>query len=361
VKGRLIFEVQRAKEAYSLIKAGVIDGLSIGYIAIQKEMKDGVRHIKEARLFEGSIVTFPMNMDARISAVKSMGDGVSDFGEQLDAQQTACSGYRILNILQECLSQVWYNAGYDPDGDLAQDMPSYLAYAESVFDEAKEQYLAALAKYGNMSADCEDPDMAKSLRLKAKAEFLGARIEHKGAAITKRVAGEDLPASAFLIVGDPKTTSTWKLPVHFSTPEKSKAHIRNALARIDQVIGVPAPDLAKAKAKLLALAKENGIDADTGKSIEIVPEAKAGKKISAETAEMLRTAHGHMKSAGDILGALYSDDDSGTPDDSDDDAAADPDTDEPDDIESDDKSHSTGLSDVLEQFSRLVKTTAAAA
>jgi uncharacterized protein len=77
---------------------------------------------------------------------------------------------------------------------------------------------------------------------------------------TKRVDGEDLTADCFLIVGDPEDTSTWKLPWKFSTEEKTKSHLRNALARFDQLEGVSDEDKAKAKKKLLRLCKQYGID-----------------------------------------------------------------------------------------------------
>ena len=77
---------------------------------------------------------------------------------------------------------------------------------------------------------------------------------------TKRVDGEDLTADCFLIVGDPDDTSTWKLPWKFSTDEKTKSHLRNALARFDQLEGVSAEDKKKAKSKLLKLCKQYGID-----------------------------------------------------------------------------------------------------
>jgi hypothetical protein len=79
---------------------------------------------------------------------------------------------------------------------------------------------------------------------------------------TKRVAGEDLPASAFAYVGDPERTATWKLPIKFSTEEKTKTHIRNALARFNQTEGIPESERAKVKAKIMAAAKRYGIDAD---------------------------------------------------------------------------------------------------
>lgn len=76
---------------------------------------------------------------------------------------------------------------------------------------------------------------------------------------TKRVDGEDLPASAFLYVGDPNDTSTWKLPWKFSTDEKTKSHLRNALARFNQTQGIPAGEKKKVYAKLVRLAKKYGI------------------------------------------------------------------------------------------------------
>jgi hypothetical protein len=83
-------------------------------------------------------------------------------------------------------------------------------------------------------------------------------LAKSGGKRTKRVAGEDLPPSAFLIVGDPEKTETWHLPVEFSTEEKTKSHIRNALARFNQTEGATAAD----HKRLVALAEKHGIDVD---------------------------------------------------------------------------------------------------
>ncbi|HEX9254412.1 MAG TPA: hypothetical protein VF938_02665, partial [Candidatus Angelobacter sp.] len=48
--------------------------------------------------------------------------------------------------------------------------------------------------------------------------------------LTKRVAGEDLPSSAFLYVVDPKKRSTWKRPIQFADAERTKRYIRKAIA-----------------------------------------------------------------------------------------------------------------------------------
>lgn len=72
VKGQINLEVQKGKEAYSLLKQGAISGLSIGYYASDYFIdKKGVRIIKEIKLFEISLVTFPANDLARVSDVKA--------------------------------------------------------------------------------------------------------------------------------------------------------------------------------------------------------------------------------------------------------------------------------------------------
>lgn len=77
---------------------------------------------------------------------------------------------------------------------------------------------------------------------------------------TKRVAGEDLPSTAFLIVGDVTKTDTWHLPVKFSTDDKTKRHIKSALARVNQVKGVSDQAREAAKKRLHALAAQHNID-----------------------------------------------------------------------------------------------------
>lgn len=71
VKGRLLTAVQKGAEAYELVKAGAIDGLSIGYRTVKSMDRGGKRVIKEAELWEVSLVTFPMNELARVDAVKA--------------------------------------------------------------------------------------------------------------------------------------------------------------------------------------------------------------------------------------------------------------------------------------------------
>ncbi len=72
VKGTILGDVQKGKEAIALLKAGAINGLSIGYRTLKatRETRDDrhIRLIQELELWEVSLVTFPMNRAATIDA-----------------------------------------------------------------------------------------------------------------------------------------------------------------------------------------------------------------------------------------------------------------------------------------------------
>ncbi len=72
VEGKLLLDIQRAKEAYALLVNGGLKGLSIGFIVKDYEINDkGVRLIYEADLWEISLVTFPANTHATVTEVKA--------------------------------------------------------------------------------------------------------------------------------------------------------------------------------------------------------------------------------------------------------------------------------------------------
>jgi HK97 family phage prohead protease len=100
-EGQLLLEIELGRKAHVLLKKRAIDGLSIGYECKVWEMEQeggesypsgpypcyspGLRRLKEIDLWEVSVVTFPMNTDARIDRVKRrlkgptlIGDGVPE-------------------------------------------------------------------------------------------------------------------------------------------------------------------------------------------------------------------------------------------------------------------------------------------
>lgn len=69
VKGWLLTDIARGREAARLIEAGALDGLSIGYRTVTAVKDDrGRRLLKELELWEVSLVTFPMLPSARVGA-----------------------------------------------------------------------------------------------------------------------------------------------------------------------------------------------------------------------------------------------------------------------------------------------------
>lgn len=71
-RGKLIPEVQRSREVFALVAAGVIDGLSIGFRTVKGRVDPAsrVRKLVEVDLWEISIVTFPLLAGARVRATK---------------------------------------------------------------------------------------------------------------------------------------------------------------------------------------------------------------------------------------------------------------------------------------------------
>ena len=75
LKGRINLNVSYARDAYELMKEGTLDSMSIGFNPLDDaiEQREGrrVRIIKQAELWEASIVPFGMNPEAQVMSVKS--------------------------------------------------------------------------------------------------------------------------------------------------------------------------------------------------------------------------------------------------------------------------------------------------
>jgi phage head maturation protease len=57
----------------------VLKGLSIGYDSVKDKVENGVRRLSELKLWEISLVTFPMNPVAQVTGVKNF----EDIGEEI--------------------------------------------------------------------------------------------------------------------------------------------------------------------------------------------------------------------------------------------------------------------------------------
>lgn len=116
VRGRLLSEIARAREVLALMRSGAVDGLSIGFRMV-KGARDraGVRRLEKIDLWEISVVTFPMQPDARVSGLKTAprsasGLSTREFERWLtqdagftrsQARALMRDGYKGLNSLRE--------------------------------------------------------------------------------------------------------------------------------------------------------------------------------------------------------------------------------------------------------------------
>jgi uncharacterized protein len=95
VEAQLSLEVQKAYEAYLLLKTGTVEGLSIGYNTVKSMIDDrtGVRILTEIDLWEISLVTFPANPDAQITMVKdySYQTSLARLGQEIDRARQVLS------------------------------------------------------------------------------------------------------------------------------------------------------------------------------------------------------------------------------------------------------------------------------
>jgi HK97 family phage prohead protease len=71
-QGRLMRDVAKAREVLALMRAGALDGLSIGFktMKARRDRATGVRRLEKIDLWEISIVTFPLLPEARITSTK---------------------------------------------------------------------------------------------------------------------------------------------------------------------------------------------------------------------------------------------------------------------------------------------------
>lgn len=71
VRGRILDLNPEARMVGSLVKAGVVDGLSIGFRTVKSRRDHGsLRVLTAVELWEISIVTFPMLPSARITSMR---------------------------------------------------------------------------------------------------------------------------------------------------------------------------------------------------------------------------------------------------------------------------------------------------
>lgn len=84
----LVDDIARAKEAYALLRAKVISGMSIGFSVMpdgeEYDSRAGIVVLRKVDLWEGSLATFPANEACQVESVKGL-----EFIERIRAQTRA--------------------------------------------------------------------------------------------------------------------------------------------------------------------------------------------------------------------------------------------------------------------------------
>ena len=160
-----------ATKAYSGLKIGYIDEMSIGYYVIKREYKDGTRYLKELSVFEGSLVTTNMacNPEALVTSVKTEGEaqasmidfngiyralrGVRSERKDFDshysqalAQGVLTDWYDLTSSLRQASTDL-FTIGDTPLADaeavIEQFRVAYLAWVQSGIDANLSEYIAS--------------------------------------------------------------------------------------------------------------------------------------------------------------------------------------------------------------------------
>ena len=143
VKGEFFLEASaKARELHAMSKRflekGRPMGLSIGYEAIRKHVKEGVRYLKELKLIEGSLTLFPMLPAAQMTAIKAAdGEGKEDFATELNRAQVYAMRHMICGALTSSLDSILYSYG-------EMDAAAKVAAAEESIDQFKTAYMQHL-------------------------------------------------------------------------------------------------------------------------------------------------------------------------------------------------------------------------
>lgn len=110
-RGQLVLGVEKAREAFELIKATAIDTFSFGFSTVRDKWVDGVRVITEVKLFEVSPVIFEANPAAQITGVRGMSTEKRDQAYQATyaAMELGRRGDLIMSALYRTLEDCWYS------------------------------------------------------------------------------------------------------------------------------------------------------------------------------------------------------------------------------------------------------------
>jgi len=186
-KGSLLMTLPEAQKAYLLLKAGIVKGLSIGFSTIRDAVDGGVRKLKEIKLYEGSVVTFPAHEGALITSVKKLRETKGDFNEELAEQQLCDARYQMLQALSAAITTLLWS-------DLSRD--EKITASETVISQFAQAFRDFLPAYLDMMSEMYGPMETWS---KKRFETKSGRMISAANKSTLQMAHEHMKSATDLI------------------------------------------------------------------------------------------------------------------------------------------------------------------
>lgn len=195
VTGQLAVDTELGSRARSLLKLGAIKGLSIGYQVVQSAKGDkGVRLLKELRLFEYSVVTFPANPAAQVDAIKGA-PMEHDFNAVLAQQQAERDlhhkRWHIEAAKDDAMDGIMSDESMSKEDKIKSADKCYDGYKSAMLDWHGQMIDAAPKANGDEKKAAKNPDLEKSRKLHMKAFDLthqAMAMHHKAIDVSARTS-----------------------------------------------------------------------------------------------------------------------------------------------------------------------------
>jgi HK97 family phage prohead protease len=164
--GEVNLETQQGREAHSLARQDVLTDFSVGFSVVDEEIEDGVRVIKEAILWEASIVDEPANQNARILEVKTgtpfLNHPLADRSRKWDPEAALRRVKKFTHSAGDEPSATFKNAFVWYDKVNADDFESYKGLVTDVVGDQLVVVPAAVLELGERFDELEIPAEARA-------------------------------------------------------------------------------------------------------------------------------------------------------------------------------------------------------
>ena len=187
VRGQLLMDLPDAKNAYLLIKARVVKGLSIGFDTMKDAVEKGVRQLLEIRLWEGSIVTFPMNEQALITSVKARKEANEDFDTEYAELLLLDAAYQMWIALRSALCAIpWADLTREEklaasNESIQQFGAAYMAMLPAYLDWLTEEYGGGMDAMSHRGRTIRESKSGRKISAATKKDLSAARLHVKSA------------------------------------------------------------------------------------------------------------------------------------------------------------------------------------